>query len=394
MHFFTPTLNTVKLLINVMKLPLTLSVLFLAACTSEKVQLANPVVQSLAVKSVKNGPQITYTEYPASVKGTVDLEIRPQISGLLENIYINEGAQVRKGQALFKINDLPFREAVNTAQANLQAAKAAALNSQIEVEKLTPLVSAKVVSDFQLRSARAAYQIAVANLEQAKAGLASAKINLGYTVIKSPVDGFVGRLPKKQGSVVGPNDPVPLTQLSDTHDVHVYFSLAESDFISFNAKHPGKTVSERIKKLPPVSLMLSDGSVYAEKGRIDMVDGQFDNQTGAITLRAKFPNYNGLLKSGNTGKIRLSMQHENVILIPQSATVEVQDKVFVYTVDAQNKVGRKPIGIMTTSGADYLVNNGLKSGDRIVLEGIDKLKDGDVIAPTISNDHAISTASR
>jgi len=283
---------------------------------------------------------------------------------------------------------------MGVSQANLQAAKAAALNSQIEVEKLTPLVSAKVVSDFQLRSARAAYQIAVANLEQAKAGLASAKINLGYTVIKSPVDGFVGRLPKKQGSVVGPNDPVPLTQLSDTHDVHVYFSLAESDFISFNAKHPGKTVSERIKKLPPVSLMLTDGSIYAEKGRIDMVDGQFDNQTGAITIRAKFPNHNGLLKSGNTGKIRLSMQHENVILIPQSATVEVQDKVFVYTVDAQNKVGRKPIGIMTTSGADYLVNNGLKPGDRIVLEGIDKLKDGDVIAPTISNDHAISTASR
>lgn len=394
MLFFTPTLNTVKLLINVMKIPLALSLLFFAACSGEKVQLADPVVQSLPVKLLMNGSQTTYIEYPASVKGTVDLEIRPQISGLLEKIYINEGAQVHKGQTLFKINDLPFREAVNNAFANVQAAKAAVLNSQIEVDKLTPLVSAKVVSDFQLRSAKAAHQMAVANLEQAKAGVASAKINLSYTEIKSPVDGYVGRLPKKQGSVVGPNDPIPLTQLSDTHDVHVYFSLAEADFINFNAKYPGKTVSERLKGLPAVSLILTDGSTYTESGRVDMVDGQFDNQTGSITLRAKFPNHYGLLRSGNTGKIRLPLNHENVILVPQTATVEVQDKIFVYTVDANNKVGRKPIGIMATSGADYLVNNGLRSGERIVVDGIDKLKDGDIIAPTNSKNQAIATATR
>jgi len=377
-----------------MKIPLALSLLVFAGCTSEKVQLADPVVQSMPVKLLKNGPQTTYIEYPASVKGTVDLELRPQISGLLEKIYINEGAQVHKGQTLFKINDLPFKEALNNATANLHAARAAVLNAQIEVDKLTPLVSAKVVSDFQLRSAKAAHQIAIANVEQAKAGVAAAKINLSYTNIKSPVDGYVGRLPKKQGSVVGPGDPIPLTQLSDTHDVHVYFSLAEADFISFNAKYPGKTISERLKGLPAVSLILTDGSVYAENGKVDMVDGQFDNQTGAITLRAKFPNHTGILRSGNTGKIRLPMHHENVILVPQSATVEVQDKIFVYTVDAKNRVGRKPIDIMATSGGDYLVNSGLRSGERIVVDGIDKLRDGDIISPTNPNNQTIATATR
>ncbi|WP_407429883.1 efflux RND transporter periplasmic adaptor subunit [Arcticibacter sp.] len=377
-----------------MKIPLALSLLVFAGCTSEKVQLADPVVQSMPVKLLKNGPQTTYIEYPASVKGTVDLEIRPQISGLLEKIYINEGAQVRKGQTLFKINDLPFKEALNNANANLQAAKAAVLNAQIEVDKLTPLVSAKVVSEFQLRSAKAAHQIAIANVAQAKAGVAAAKINLSYTDIKSPVDGYVGRLPKKQGSVVGPNDPIALTQLSDTHDVHVYFSLAEADFINFNAKYPGKTVSDRIKALPAVSLILTDGSVYAENGRVDMVDGQFDSQTGAITLRAKFANHNGILRSGNTGKIRLPIHHENVILVPQSATVEVQDKIFVYTVDPKNKVGRKPISVLATSGGDYLVNSGLRSGERIVIDGIDKLKDGDIIDPTNPNNQTIATATR
>lgn len=377
-----------------MKIPLALSLLVFAGCNSEKVQLADPVVQSMPVKLLKNGSQTTYVEYPASVKGAVDLEVRPQIAGLLETIYVNEGAQVFKGQTLFKINDLPYKEALNNATANLQAAKAAVLNAQIEVEKLTPLVSAKVVSEFQLRSARAAHQIAIANVEQARAGVSAAKINLSYTNIKSPVDGYVGRLPKKQGSVVGPNDPVALTELSDAHDVHVYFSLGEADFINFNNKYPGKTISARLKALPAVSLILSDGSVYSENGRVDMVDGQFDNQTGAITLRAKFANHNGILRSGNTGKIRLPVHHENVILVPRSATVEIQDKIFVYTVDAKNTVGRKPIAVSATSGEEYLVNSGLRSGERIVVDGIDKLKDGDIIVPTNPNNQTIATATR
>jgi membrane fusion protein (multidrug efflux system) len=262
------------------------------------------------------------------------------------------------------------------------------------VDKLTPLVKNKVVSDFQLKTATSSYQSALANIEQAKAGVAAANINLGYTLIKAPVSGYVGRLPKKQGSLVAPNDPTPLTLLSDAHEVHVYFSLGEDDFVAFNAKYPGNTINERLKKMPGVSLVLADNSVYGKEGKVDMVDGQFDKQTGSISLRATFSNAQGLLRSGNTGKIRLGLQHDNAITIPQSSTVEVQDKMFVFVVDAANKVTRTPITVSGTTGTNYLVQEGLKSGDRIVFYGIDKLKDGDTIVPEKLKEQPITTASR
>jgi membrane fusion protein (multidrug efflux system) len=251
-----------------------------------------------------------------------------------------------------------------------------------------------VVSDFQLKSAKSSYQSAIANVEQAKAGVAAARINLGYTLIKAPVTGYVGRLPKKQGSLVASTDAIPLTQLSDAHEVHVYFSLGEDDFIGFNAKYPGKNITERLKKLPGVSLVLADNTVYPVQGKIDMVDGQFDKQTGAIAFRATFPNRDGLLRSGNTGKVRLGLQHEDALLVPQSSTVEVQDKIFVFTVDGSNKVSKQPITVTGTSGTNYLVSSGLKSGDRIVFDGIDKLKEGDVIQPQKQEQEPVKTASR
>jgi len=372
---------------------LLLAILF-AACSGDKVQVAAPVVQSLPVIALHSGSETTFVEYPASIQGTVDLEIRPQISGSLDKIFVSEGAPVQKGQALFKINELPFKEALNNAKALLHAAQASLINAQLEVEKLTPLVKNKVVSDFQLKSAKAAEEAAKANVEQAKAGVAAANINLGYTLIKAPVTGYVGRLPKKQGSLVSSTDAIPLTQLSDAHEVHVYFALGEDDFVAFNAKYSGRTIAEKLKSLPGVDLVLADNSVYQQKGRVDMVDGQFDKQTGSISLRATFPNQQGLLRSGNTGKIRLSLQHKDAILVPQSSTVEVQDKMFVFTVNDSNKVSKQPISIMGTSGTNYLVATGLKSGDKIVFDGIDKLKDGDVIQPEKPKDKPVQTASR
>ena len=372
---------------------LLLAILF-AACSGDKVQVAAPVIQSLPVVAIQSSSETTFTDYPASVQGTVDLEIRPQISGSLDKVFVNEGALVQKGQPLFKINELPFKEALNTSKAQLHAAQAALINAQIEVDKLTPLVKNKVVSEFQLKSAKSTYQSALASVEQAKAGVAAANINLSYTLIKAPVTGYVGRLPKKQGSLVASNDAIPLTQLSDTHEVHVYFALGEHDFIAFNAKYPGKTVVDRLKHLPVVSLLLADNTLYEKEGRIDMIDGQFDKQTGSITLRATFPNTDGLLRSGNTGKIRLSLQHADAILVPQSSTVEVQDKMFVFTVDAANKVSKQPITIISASGSNYLVKQGLKSGDRIVFDGLDKLKEGDTIQPEKLKQETAKTASR
>ncbi|WP_442591134.1 efflux RND transporter periplasmic adaptor subunit [Pedobacter sp. AW31-3R] len=377
-----------------MKTTLLLIAILFAACSGDKQQLQTAAVQSLPVISLASSVETTFIEYPASIQGAVDLEIRPQISGVLDKIFVSEGALVSAGQPLFKINELPFREALNNAKASLHAAQAAVINARLEVDKLTPLVKNKVVSDFQLKSADAALQVAEANAEQATAAVASAKINLGYTLIKAPVAGYVGRMPKKQGSLVSLNEAIPLTQLSNTTEVHVYFSLGEDDFINFNAKYPGKTVAERLKKLPGVSLILADNTIYGEQGKVDMVDGQFDKQTGSIALRATFPNAEGLLRSGNTGKIRLSLQHDHAILVPQSSTVEVQDKTFVFTVDASNKVSKQPITIQGTSGVNYLIKDGLKAGDRIVFDGIDKLKEGDTIQPEKLKEETVKTASR
>lgn len=364
-----------------MKSSILLIALFIAGCSGNQQNNAPAPAQAFPVITLNESDETTYVEYPASVQGVSDIDIRPQVSGILDKIYVAEGARVTKGQPLFQISPLPFREALNTAKATYQAAEAALVSAKLEVEKLKPLVSNQVVSDFQLKTAMAAEQLAKANTEQARAGVEAAKINLGYTTIAAPVSGFIGRLPKKQGSLVGVSDAMALTTISDAHEVYAYFSLGEDDYIDFNSKYQGKDAAERFKNMPKVSLILADKSAYTSQGRIDMVDGQFNRQTGSITLRATFPNEAGVLKSGNTGRIRLGKKHGYTVMVPQASTVEVQDKLFVFTVDAKNQVSKQPIQIIGASGTNYLVQSGLKKGDRIVFDGIDKLKEGDHILP-------------
>ncbi|MBO9586290.1 MAG: efflux RND transporter periplasmic adaptor subunit [Flavobacterium sp.] len=355
--------------------------LVLSSCADKNQAPTAPPPPVLPVLAITSANTITDSEYPASIQGTVDVEIRPQVSGNLERVYVDEGAYVNKGQTLFKINERPFREQLNNALASLHAAEAALINANLEVDKLTPLVQNKVVSDYQLKTAKATQKIANANIEQAKAMVGSAKINLGYTNVTAPVSGYIGRLPKKQGSLVSATDVEPLTTLSDVHEVFAYFSLGETDFINFKEQYAGSSLGDKIKKLPPVTLILADNSAYPKTGKIDMVDGQFDKTTGAITIRATFPNANGVLRSGNTGRIRLGLNHDDAILVPQAATVEMQDKVFVFTVGKDNKVTKMPITVVGKSGTNYLIKDGVKSGDQIVLSGIDKLQDGQAIQP-------------
>lgn len=389
---FNPLFNVVKLLNNVNRLAFAASFVFLYSCSSEQQQAAPPP-PSLPIIAINAGEETVYQEYPASIEGTVNVEVRPQVEGTLDAIYIDEGAKVKKGQPLFKINDRPYREQLNQALANLHAAEAALENAELEVEKKTRLVNNKVLADFQLKTAIATRNGAKANLQQAKAAVESAKINLGYTLITAPVEGYIGRLVKKQGSLVSPADAQALTDLSDVHELHVYFALGENDFVNFKNNFQGSTLEEKIKNLPPVTLVLSDQTAYAHPGKIDMVDGQFDKNTGAITLRATFPNKEGLLRSGNTGKIRLGKQHAQVLLVPQMATLEMQDKVFVYTVNDSNKVNKQSIEIVGKSGANYLVKSGIKDGENIVYKGMDLLQDGQVIAPQkLSSDSLKLTA--
>lgn len=368
-----------------MKLLSSLGLLiFLYSCSPKPAAMNNAAAPATVV-TLSSATATTQQDYTAAIEGKVNVEIRPQVEGYLDKVYVDEGAYVTAGQPLFKINDLPYREQINNAKASLQAAEATILNAQLDVDKLTPLVQNKVVSDIQLKAAQASFKAAKASAEQAKALLAAAQINLGYTLIKAPVSGYIGRLPKKQGALITRTDPEALTQLSDIHEVYAYFSLSEHDFVQFKAQYPGNTLEEKLKNLPPVSLLLADNTVYPVTGKIDMIDGQFDKNTGAITLRAVFANDKGLIRSGNTGKVRLSREYGNALLVPQAATMEVQDKMFVFTVDAANKVSKQAITVNGKSGSNYLVAEGVKAGDRIVSSGMDHLQDGSIVKPEAPN---------
>ena len=365
-----------------MRTPIILSLILVlaAACSDDKPQQPAPPPVAEVI-TINSAPATTGHDYTASLQGKVDVEIRPQVDGFLDKVLVDEGAFVKAGQLLFKINDQPYREQLNNAIANLKSAEAQLNNAAIEIEKLTPLVENKIVSDYQLKVAKSTHNGAAANVEQAKALVASAKIKLGYTNVTAPVSGYIGRLPKKQGSLVSSADPEALTNLSDVHEVYAYFSLGETDFINFKSQYEGATLSDKLKHLPAVSLILPDNSIYPVTGKIDMVDGRFDKTTGAITLRAIFANSNNLLRSGNTGKIRLQQEHQNAILVPQSATVEVQDKIFVYAVSDSNKVSKQPLQVIGKTGTDYIVKEGVKAGDRIVINGLENLSEDLVIKP-------------
>lgn len=377
---YIPALNSVKR-INIVKTAYVLSAILLYSCSTGTSKPNDPPLVSLPVVSIENGQETIYQEYPATIEASANIEIRPQVEGILEQIYVDEGAKVSKGQALFKINDRPYQEQLNQAKANLLAAKAALENAELEVEKKTKLVNTKVLTDFQLKTAISARNAAKANVQLAISAVETAKINVGYTLIRASTDGYIGRLQRKQGSLVGPTDTQPLTALSNVRDLHVYFSLGENDFIAFKNNTEGSNLQQKLNNLPPISLVLSDQTIYDQKGKIDMVDGQFDKNTGAITLRATFSNPEGVLRNGNTGRVRLQKKYDRALLVPQLATLEMQDKIFVYTVGKENKVVQQPITVIGKSGSNYLVSKGINAGDRIVYKGIDLLQDGQKITP-------------
>lgn len=336
---------------------------------------------SLPVITIDTASTIVSKEYTGTLEGKVNVEIRPQVDGSLQKIYVDEGAFVRAGQPLFKIDDRPYRETLRNAVAALQVAEASLTSSKVDMDKLAPLVQNKVISDVQLKTAKAGYQGAQASVEQAKAAIESARINMGYTLITAPVSGFIGKIPYRLGSLVSRNQAQQLTMLSDVSEVYVYFSMSEVDFINFKQQYPGNSLQEKIKNVPPVSLVLADNSEYSHKGRIGIIDGQFDKTTGAISLRATFPNAEGLLRSGNTGKIRMQNKFKSAILVPEVSTTDLQDKIFVFMVADSNKVKKTAITVIGKSGNNYIVSDGVKTGDKIVQSGFDRLVDGVAIKP-------------
>jgi RND family efflux transporter MFP subunit len=365
---------------------ITLSIVaatYLSSCSQVQGTQAAPPPQSLPVMSLNAEPATTYLEYSADVEGTTNVEIRPQVSGYLDKIYVEEGAYVTKGQPLFKINDRPYDEQLNNTQANITVAKANLEKAAIEVNRLQPLVDNHVISDVQLKAAQAAYDAAKAEVNQTQAASNNANINLGYTLIKAPVSGYIGRIPFKAGALVGKGEAQPLTIVSDVKEVYAYFGMSESDFLKFTNKFPGKTIDEKIKQLPAVELQLADKSIYASKGRIELMEGQFDRSIGAITFRAAFPNSDRLLRSGITGKVRIPQANSGLLPVPQTSTYEIQDRIFVFVVGDSSKVIGKQLHIVGKTTDYYLVDKGVQAGDKIVFAGMDRLTDGAVITPQL-----------
>jgi membrane fusion protein (multidrug efflux system) len=364
------------------------SIILLQNCSkaAENTNQAPPAPE-LPVYTVITSPATTYQEFPTALEGKNNVEIRSQVDGYLDKIYVEEGAFVRAGQPLFKIDSRAYGEQMNMAQANLQVANANIQKAKVEVDRLQPLVAAKVVSDVQLKTAKANYSAAVAAASQAQASIGSARINVGFTTITAPVSGYIGRIPYKKGSLISRTDASPLTLLSDISEIYAYFSLSELDFIAFQKKYPGATMEEKLKNMPMVELVIADNSIYSEKGKMSIVDGQFDKSTGAISVRAIFPNTSGALRTGNTGRVRMPQLLTNILVIPQESTFEIQDKTYVYVLGKDKKVTSKPITISGKTESYYFISNGLSVGDKIVYQGLGSLKDGASIQPkAISSD--------
>ncbi len=334
---------------------------------------------ALPIITIDTTTAITIKDYIGNIEGKINVEIRPQVEGTLDQIFVDEGAYVHEGQALFQINPQPYREILNNMIATENVEKAKLKNAQLEIDRLKPLIDNEVIAEVQLETAKSNYEIARASLAKASAAVASAQINLDYTTIKAPVSGYIGRMPKRIGNLVSKGDKEPLTVLTDVSEVYVYFGMSESDFLYFT-KDAKKSDSTRITSsgqiLPEVTLILADGHEYGEKGKVDMVNGQVNRNTGSISLRASFPNSQDVMRSGNTGTVKLRETKAHVILIPQEMTTAIQDKTFVYLVDQDDKVKLQSIQLDGVSGTNYIVSEGLQIGDRVIKTGFDKLTEG------------------
>lgn len=332
------------------------------------------------------------SDYPATIEGIQNVDIRPKIDGFIERIYVDEGAVVKKGQLLFAINAPQYEQLVRTANAAISSAEADVNAAQLQVSKTKPLVEKDIISKYELESAQLTLQSKKAMLAQAKATLVNAKVNLGYTKITSPVDGVVGAIPFKTGSLVSGTSAQPLTTVSNTAKVYAYFSLNEKQLLDFSTTYKGKTLNEQMKNIPAVGLVLADGSIYAQNGKIESINSQINTNTGSASLRATFPNPISLLKNGASASVRIPQHLENVILIPQKSTMDVQGKKFVYILGDSAKVINTEIQIMKIArGNFYIVTNGLKAGDKVVLEGFQSLKDGTKIKPEEQNRDSVYT---
>lgn len=376
--------------VGLLGFPLLFSGFILLSCGGKDNKAAAAGPGGVGANEVKDYPVFTITsrsttlfsDYPATIQGQQNIEIRPKIDGYIDRIFVDEGATVRKGQPLFQISAPQYEQEVRTAQANIKIAQADVNAAQMQVEKVRPLVEKNIISQYELQSAQFSLQAKQAALAQARATLANARTNLGYTNITSPVNGVVGVIPHKIGSLVSSNTVEPLTTVSNIGNIYAYFSINEKQALEFSANTKGATVEQRLATIPPVSLLLPNGTEFPQKGRIETASGLINTETGSISVRATFPNPGNIVRSGSSGVVRIPREVDSAIIIPQKATYEIQGKKFVYVVESTGTVRSAEVKVMeSNNGQYYVVQQGLNHGEKIVMEGVATLREGAPIKP-------------
>lgn len=350
--------------------------LFTAGCSAES-QVVNqtqadqvlPVTQIIAMDTV------LHHEYVADIQAVQNVELRARVPGFLEKVYVDEGQEVEKGQLLFKLNDEEYKEELAKARANLQSALAEAKGIKLEIDRLRMLVDKNVISSTEIDVAKAKLDAANSRIAAARSTVSNAAIKLSYTSIRAPFDGIIDRIPHRTGSLI--DHGTLLTTASNISAIYVYFNVSENEYLQYI-----KTQAEDPqKKNNKVRLTLADGSPYPYEGNIETVESEFKSGTGSIAFRARFPNPDKTLKHGASGNIILSNRVEDAVMVPQKAVFEIQDKNYVFLVDSTNQVSMKSFVPSTRFASFYIVESGLKPGDRVVLEGIQSIESGMQITP-------------
>lgn len=331
------------------------ALLFASSCTQKKEEKEEEAVYA-ATSPLKMDTSFT-KEYVSQIKSVRNIEIRAQEKGYLQNIYVDEGQQVKAGQLLFRI--MP-----KAAQSELLKAQAEKKSAEIELENTKLLSDKNIVSKNELALAKA-------KLQSSNAETALAKFHLSNTEIRAPFDGTIDRIPLKLGSLV--DDGALLTSLSDNSQIFAYFNVSEPEYLNYQNSSKAKGQQE-------VSLLLANNEVLKTKGKVEVIESEFDNETGNIAFRARFTNTDHLLRNGETGKIQMVVPLKNALVIPQKATYDIQDKTYVFVIDQHNKVHSRAITIAGDLPDLYIVGDGLSTGDKILLEGVQKVKDDDKIA--------------
>jgi membrane fusion protein (multidrug efflux system) len=353
-----------------------------SACDNSKTT-GNATAVAPAYEVLTLGPKtaVVYTDFPATVQGKDVVDIRPMVDGYLEKVYIPEGANVKKGELLFSLRNPLYEQAVVTANAAIKIAVANVDAARMNVDKVKPLVEKDIVSKYELEQAQYSLQSSQASLAEANAALANAKTNLGYTKVHSPLEGVIAGVNYKIGALVSSTTTLPLTTLSNIDTVFAYFAISEQQLLSLSNHIPGNTLQAKLKKMPPVILLLANDTIYPQKGVIETASGLISTQTGSASLKARFANPRHIIRSGSSATVRLPHTIDTALLVPQSATYQLQDKQFIYKLIAGNKIVSVAItGRPTNDGLFFIVQSGLKKGDQVLISGTN-LKDSTLITP-------------